>query len=120
MENDLKISEMMSMQRKLWEKNKDKWKPMTPEFGKISLLWMFEEIGEVIAKKKKKGDSKIMEDPEIRKAFVEELSDVYMYYNDVLLRFGVTPEEISKAYITKHDEDMNRDYQKKYDEMKFN
>ncbi|MCL2362939.1 MAG: hypothetical protein FWC73_14155 [Defluviitaleaceae bacterium] len=53
---DLKISEMLQMQRILWEKYKDNW------------------------------------------------------FNDVLLRYEVTPEEISNAYISKHNRNMGRDF----------
>lgn len=120
MEKDLKVSEMLKMQRELWEENKEKWQPIEPEFGKISLLWMIEEVGEVISIIKKKGDKEIMNNPEVRKAFVEELSDVYMYYNDTLLRFGITPEEISDAYVSKHNKDMKRNYSKEYKDMKLN
>lgn len=114
MSKDLKISEMMDMQMRLWEKHKDKWQPMESQFGKISLLWMVEEMGEVISIIKKKGDKEIMNNPDVRKHFVEELSDVLMYYNDTLLRFGVTPEEISDAYTEKHEFDMKRIYNIEY------
>ena len=50
----------------------------------------------------------------VREAFVEEMSDVLMYYFDTLLRYGVTPEEISNAYVAKHNKNMGRDYQREY------
>ena len=46
---------------------------------------------------------------------VEEMADVLMYYNDTLLRYGITAEEISKAYIEKHERNMGRDYAGEYD-----
>lgn len=112
---DLKISEMLEMQKELFEPHKDKWPPMTPEAGRNFLLFMVEEMGEAIAIIKKKGDKAIMEDESVRSAFCEEMADVLMYYNDTLLRYGITAEEISKAYLEKHAKNMGRDYQAEYD-----
>lgn len=111
---DLKISEMMDMQQEFWEANKDKWSPMSAEYGRNFILWMIEELGEAIAIIKKKGDKAIMEDDEVRHAFIEEMSDVLMYYIDTLKRYGVAPEEISKAYLDKHKTDMERNYSVEY------
>ena len=114
---DLSISRMMQLQKELFELHKDKWTPMEPEFGKDFILWMMEEVGECIAILKKKGHTAIMEDEAVRKAFLSEMADVLMYYNDILLRFGVTPEEISQAYADKHSYDMQRDYERQYKEQ---
>mgnify|MGYP006928871251 CR=1 FL=1 len=38
-----------------------------------------------------------------------------MYYTEILLRYGVTPEEIAEAYFEKHNRNMGRDYQKEYE-----
>ncbi|MBZ9689302.1 hypothetical protein G9F72_023685 [Clostridium estertheticum] len=84
---DLSISEMLEMSHKLWEKHKDTWSPMEPTHGKISILYMIEEIGEAIAIIKKKTEDGIMNDPKIRERFIEELGDVLMYYSDTLNRF---------------------------------
>ncbi len=78
------IKEKLNMSHELWEKHKDKWPPMTPEHGKTFILYMIEEIGEVISIVKKKGEDQIMNDPEIRKRFIEEMCDIMMYYSDVL------------------------------------
>lgn len=111
---DLKISEMMKMQCNLWEKNKDKWSPLEPQYARNSMLWIVEELGEAIAIIKKKGDEEIMNNPEVRKHYVEELSDVLMYFNDMLVSYGITADEISTAYIDKHNKNMNRDYETEY------
>lgn len=111
---DIKISDMMSMQMDLWEQHRDIWSPMEAEFGRNFILWMMEEIGECIAIIKKKGDAAIMNDAVVRDNFVEEMSDVLMYYFDTLLRYGVTPEEISNTYIAKHHKNMGRDYKREY------
>lgn len=113
---DMKISEMMQMQLDLWEKHKDKWSPMDPEFGRNSILWLVEELGEAIAIIKKKGENQIMSNKDVRSHFVEELSDVLMYYTDTLLRFGITAEEITNAYIEKHNTNKERNYSKEYKE----
>ena len=113
---DLSISRMMQLQRALFEKHKDKWTPMDAQYGKDFILWMIEEVGEVIAILKKKGHNAVMEDEAVRRAFLSEMADVLMYYNDILLRFGVTPEEISQAYTDKHGYDMQRDYESEYEE----
>lgn len=114
---DLSISQMMKMQQALFEPHKDKWSPMEPEYGKDFILYMVEEIGEVIAIVKKKGSAAIMEDDTVRKAFLAEMADILMYYHDILLRFHVTPEEISEAFARKHDYDMGRNYTKEYKEQ---
>ncbi|MBE6922900.1 MAG: nucleotide pyrophosphohydrolase [Ruminococcaceae bacterium] len=114
---DLSISQMMQLQRELYELHKDKWSPLEPEFGRDSILYMVEEVGEVIAVLKKKGHEAILEDPAVRQAFLSEMADVLMYYHDVLLRFHVTPEEISLAYADKHGYDMQRDYEREYKEQ---
>lgn len=113
---DLSISQMMDLQRELFELHKDKWTPMKPEFGKDFILYMVEEIGEAIAVIKKKGHTAIMEDGAVREAFLAEMADVLMYYHDVLLRFHITPEEISEAYAKKHSYDMDRNYSAEYKE----
>ena len=114
---DLSIHQMMQLQRELYELHKDKWSPLEPEFGRDSILYMVEEVGEVIAVLKKKGHEAILEDPAVRQAFLSEMADVLMYYHDVLLRFHVTPEEISLAYADKHGYDMQRDYEREYKEQ---
>ncbi len=113
---DLSIRQMMQMQRALYEPHKDQWPPMEPEYGKDYVLFLVEEIGEVISILKKKGPAAIMEDSQVRSAFLSEMADVLMYYHDVLLRFQVTPEEISEAFVQKHNFDMSRNYAKEYEE----
>lgn len=114
---DLSISQMMQMQKALFALHKDKWSPMEPEYGKDFILYMVEEIGEVIAVIKKKGSDAIMEDNAVREVFLGEMADVLMYYHDVLLRYHVTPEEISNAYAKKHNYDLKRDYTREYEEQ---
>ena len=120
---NLSISEMQQMQLELYEANKEKWKDMEPKAAKSHILYMIEEIGECISIIKKKGIDAIMENPEVRSRFVEEMTDVQNYYMEVLNRLKITPEEFSKAYIEKHDVNMNRNYEednkKKYNNKTF-
>ncbi len=62
------------------------------------MLWMIGEIGEVIDIIKKNGDRKAAETNEIRSQLIEEMADVLMYYNDMLLCYGITAEELREAY----------------------
>lgn len=114
---DLKISELMEMSYKLWEKNKDKWSPMEPEYGRSFILFMIEEIGEAIAIIKKKGEEEIMNDSATREWFVEELGDVLMYYIDVLNRFNISPEEFCSVYMKKFNKNMERNYSEQYSNL---
>ena len=106
--SDFSIREMLTMQQTLQEKYKDKWETIHPEAGKHKLLWMVGEIGEVIDIIKKNGDIKPLEDSKLRKHLIEEMADVLMYYNDVLLCYGISAEELKAAYRTKFEKNMKR------------
>ena len=114
---DLSISEMMTLQQRLYEPHRDEWPPMEPEYAKDYILYMMEEVGEVIAIMKKKGGASVVEDAAVRSRFLEEMADVLMYYNDILLRCHVTAEEISQAYQAKFEKNMRRNYRQQYEEM---
>lgn len=105
---EFSISEMITMQKALQEKYRDKWEKISPEAGKHKLLWMIGEIGEVIDIVKKNGDTKAVEDDDLRKHLIEEMADVLMYYNDVLLCYGIGEEELKETYITKFEKNMKR------------
>ena len=105
---DFSINEMQEMQKALQEKYKNKWEPICPEIGRNKLLWMIGEIGEVIDIIKKNGGETAATDEAVRKDLVEELADVLMYYNDVLLCYGITAEELKTAYTEKFEKNMNR------------
>lgn len=116
-EDDLKISDMLNLSYKLWEKHSDTWSPMKPEYAKSFILYMIEEIGESISIIKKKGEAEIMNNLEVREHFVEELGDVLMYFMDVLNRFNISSEEFSETYIKKFMKNMDRDYENQYKNM---
>lgn len=105
---DFGINEMLEMQKALQEQYKHKWEPICPETGQNKLLWMIGEIGEVIDIVKKHGGTKVCAEEVLKKDLVEEMADVLMYYNDILLCYGITAEELKQAYLEKFQRNMNR------------
>lgn len=105
---DFTINEMQEMQKALQDKYKHKWEPICVETGKNKLLWMVGEIGEVIDIVKKNGGEKATSDATLRKDLVEEMADVLMYYNDVMLCYGITADELKQAYTEKFQKNMKR------------
>lgn len=106
--SDFTVNEMLAMQQALQEKYKDKWEPICPEVGKHKLLWMLGEVGEVIDIVKKNGDQKAVEDAAVRQHLVKEMVDVLMYFNDVLLCYGINEQELKEAYTAKFKTNMTR------------
>lgn len=105
---DFGINEMQEMQRMLQNKYQDKWEPICPETGKNKMLWMIGEIGEVIDIVKKNGGAKTSSDNKLRKELIEELADVLMYYNDILLCYNISSEELKSIYVEKFQKNMKR------------
>ena len=105
---DFGIKEMQEMQRTLQAQYKDMWEPICPEVGQNKLLWMIGEIGEVIDLVKKHGGARACLDPDVRADLVEEMADVLMYYNDVMLCYGISAEELKQAYTEKFVKNMKR------------
>lgn len=114
---DITFAQMMDMQRELYEIHKDKWSPRIPKTGRDFMLFLTEELGEAIAIIKKKGDQAVTDDPEVRSHFTEELVDMMMYFNEILICHGITPEEFATAYAKKHAKNMGRNYQGEYDHL---
>ena len=106
--DDFGFNEMLAMQTALQERYKDIWKPIGPDRGNDQLLWMIGEIGEVIDIIKKHGGKTACQDEKLREHFVEELADVLMYYNDVLLCYGISAEELKRSYTGKFEKNMKR------------
>ena len=102
------MGEMQEMQKALQEKYKHKWEPICPEIGQNKLLWMIGEIGEVIDIVKKNGGDVACTDEKIRHDLVEEMADVLMYFNDIMLCYGITEDEMKKAYVEKFERNMTR------------
>ena len=108
MADDLGFRQMQDIQRELQEKYKDKWSPLSPELGRSTLLWMMIEAGEVADIIKKDGDRAIAEDADVRRHFIEEMCDVMMYFNDLMICYGVTVDELTDVYLAKHRKNMER------------
>ena len=102
------IGEMQEMQKALQEKYRDKWEPICAEIGQNKLLWMIGEIGEVVDIVKKNGGRKASEDENIRHHLIEEMADVLMYFNDVMLCYGITEDELKESYTNKFERNMKR------------
>jgi len=109
---DLKFSEIMAMQKQLQDKHEGKWTPLTPEYGRSCLLWMVEELGEVVSIIKKNDIELIMHDGKIRSELTEEFVDILMFMNDALICYGITANDFCDAYTKKHAKNMSRDYDK--------
>lgn len=105
---DFGFNEMQSLQKQLQERYKDKWEPMSPETGKNMLLWLMIELGEAADIIKKDGNQKIIEDNNVRTHFIEELADVMMYFNDVMLCYGISVDELKEVYRKKMQKNMDR------------
>ena len=105
---DLTLSEMHRAQRELQDKYRDKWEALCPAQGRSHLLWTIGEasgVGDII---KKQGDQRIMEDPEVRAHFIEELCDVYMYLASTAMCYDITPEDLTRTFWEKHQRNMGR------------
>lgn len=107
---DLRISELLDMQRELQDKHLDDWGGTPPSAARNQLLWGIGEIGEVIEIIKKRGDDEIMHNPETRRHLIEELADVEMYLLDVMLCYSVSADEYSEIHAHKYARNMKRDY----------
>jgi NTP pyrophosphatase (non-canonical NTP hydrolase) len=99
---------MQEMQKALQEKYRHIWEPIGPAAGQNKLLWLVGEIGEVIDIVKKHGGERASCDEVLRHNLVEELADVLMYYNDVMLCYGITADELKRAYAEKFARNMKR------------
>ena len=117
MPKDLCFSDTLSMSKELWDLHKDQWSPMEPEYAKNFILYMIEEIGEVIAIVKKKSLNDVMAKGPVREHLIEELADILMYYNDTLNRFNISAEELATVYTKKHNSNLTRDYKKNYEDF---
>lgn len=106
--NDFDFEEMQKIQIELQEKYKDKWTPNTPKLGRDKLLWLMIEAGEMADVIKKDGDKKIMKDSNVRRHFIEEMCDTLMYFNDIMLCYDITIDELKNVYFEKHKKNMSR------------
>ena len=94
----LDIDEMIRRQIDLRNLYEPLWGPLHPELGLNTLLWTYGEMGEVGDIITLDGDDAIMNDPKIRKHFVEEFCDVLMYLNDILICYNITSADVTEKY----------------------
>lgn len=104
----LDMSEMLEMQKVLQARYAGWWEPVDSDHGKNKMLWMLAELGEAIQVVKRHPAEEIARAGDVRHDFVEEMADVLMYFNDVLLCYGITPEEFAEVYRAKHARNMTR------------
>lgn len=105
---DFTLDQILSYQRALQDRYQHKWEPICPATGQNKMLWMVGELGEAIDIVKKHGHGAAVSDPALRCALVEELADVLMYYGDIMLCYGITPDELQKSYEAKFRRNMDR------------
>ena len=104
----LDFHDMQEMQQALQARYAGWWEPIDPEHGKNKILWLMAELGEAIQVVKRHSAQEVMTKGEVRHDLVEEMVDVLMFYNDVLLCYGITPEELEEVYRAKHERNMTR------------
>ena len=102
------FDDMQAIQKELQEKYFDKWGGLYPEKAVRMMLWMLCEAGEAAQVLKKVSTEDLLAATPQRKHFIEEMCDVMMYFNDVLLCYNITPEELEKVYREKHERNMKR------------
>ena len=104
---DATISDFLAMQHTIavekgWIKDRN------PEKAPYSLLWSIDELGEAIAIIKKKGTGSIMNNPDVRAHFTEELADTFMYLFDMMECLVITGEEFTDSFIKKYEHNLGR------------
>ena len=104
----LDMEEMRRLQVALQEHYAGWWEPIDHEHGKNKMLWMLAELGEAIQIVKRNPSVELMQQGSSRHDLVEELADVMMYFHDILLCYGITPEEFEQIYREKHNRNMTR------------
>ena len=104
----LDMKDMREMQEALQARYAGWWEPVDPEHGKNKMLWMLAELGEAIQVVKRHPAEEIARQGAVRHDFVEEMADVMMYFNDILLCYGITPEEFEEVYRAKHARNLTR------------
>ncbi len=114
---DISISRIIQAQQELYELHKHEWNPRTPDNGRNHILYMIEEIGETIAILKKKGNQAVVDDPAVRAAFLEEMTDIMMYFSAVLMCYQITADEFTAAFEKKQEKNMGRDFAAEYKEL---
>ncbi len=114
--SEINFTDMQKMQLELHREHKS-WGMPRAEITQESILYIVEEIGEMIAITKKKGVQAILDDEIVRENFKAEMVDVLMYVTKVMLCLDISPEEISTAFIKKHNYNMKRNWDKQNEKL---
>ena len=108
-DSTLTIREMYGYQQRLQARYSGQWgEPIEPAVAVRKLCWAYGELSEAGDIIKKRGNDAIMNDPRERRHLMEELGDAMMYMYDVLLCYGITPEEFSDVYREKCERNAHR------------
>ena len=67
-----------------------------------------EECGELIQAVSKMCRAKLNGEEPPREHLIEEMADVLMYFNDVMLCYGITEDELKASYAAKFKRNMER------------
>ena len=106
--SDFGMNEMQEMQKHCRKNTNKNGNPSARQQDRINCFGWLGEVGEVIDIVKKNGAADAVEKEDLRKHLVEEMADVLMYYNDVMLCYGITAEELKAAYTEKFEKNMKR------------
>ncbi len=108
MDETLTIREMLTRQKALHEKYREKWGALTPAVSIEQMLWAYGELAEAADLLKKEGVDAVQAEPALRSHFMEEIGDAVMYLMDALLCFDMSAEEFSKIYREKCERNLGR------------
>ena len=100
---DFSINEMIIMQKELQEAYQGALNNENISFENVrsKFLWMIGEVGEAVELLKKNEIDMLFSDTKLRATFIEELSDVLMYYIDILLCLDISADELKNIYTKK-------------------
>ena len=107
-DGEFTVNEMLRMQQALQDQYRQICEGISPAIGQNKRLWMVGEIGEVIDIVKKNGGENASRDPALRSRLTEEMCDVLMYFCDTLLCYGISSQELKRAYVEKFQRNMKR------------
>ena len=113
---NLCVEDMLTLQKNLQALHPNWGAVNNPKKALTWLLWMVGEVGEVIDVAKKNSGDHLMQPGFARQRLVEELTDVAMYFNDVLNCYNISAEEFSDAYYTKMQHNLHRDYNAEHEQ----
>lgn len=106
--SDFAIKDMLQCSRPYRKNTRTNGKRSAPKPVSINCCGCLVKSEKSLTSLRKNGDKKAIEDSAVRQQLVEEMADVLMYYNDVLLCYGIREQELKKTYIAKFEKNMTR------------